>query len=221
MTPRLDVDLVRRAVQGPAGPHAGSRFIDVSHAKPAAVVVPLQLAPEPAAVLVLRGSHLKDHAGEVGFPGGKPDPSDADLRATGLRELEEEVGVGAAEIEIVGELRPMPVITGRYMIHPFAGVLRDGASPRVASREITRILSLPLLPLLTGERVIDAVQGEWHGVVLFAPHFEVDGCVLYGASAYILYDLLSRLAATLGLMLPPPRIVNELPWGNRYGDATR
>jgi 8-oxo-dGTP pyrophosphatase MutT (NUDIX family) len=218
---RLDVDLVRRAVQGPAGPHAGSRFIDVSQAKPAAVVVPLRLAPEPSVVLVLRGSHLKDHAGEVGFPGGKPDPGDADLRATALRELEEEVGLAADEIEIVGELRPMPVITGRYMIHPFAGVLRDGAAPRVSSPEIARVLELPLWPLLSGERTIDAVHGEWHGVVLFAPHFELDGCVLYGASAYILHDLLSRLAAGLGLTLPAPRIVDVLPWGDRYTEPSR
>jgi 8-oxo-dGTP pyrophosphatase MutT (NUDIX family) len=213
---RVGVDLVRRALEGPVGPLTGSRFIDVSQARPAAVVVPLRLSPDPRVVLVLRGSHLKDHASEVGFPGGKPDAGDADLRATALRELEEEVGVGAGEIEIVGELRPVPVITGRYLIHPFTGVLRDGAAPRVASPEIARVLELPLGPLLSGERTIHAVQGEWLGATMFAPHFEVDGCVLYGASAYILYELLGRLAAILGMTLPAPRMQEVPPWGDRY-----
>jgi 8-oxo-dGTP pyrophosphatase MutT (NUDIX family) len=198
--------------------------IDLRQARAAAVVVPIALSPEPdtatapgpAAIVVLRGSHLKDHGGEVGFPGGKPDPGDADLAATALRELEEEVGVPAAEVDLLGTLRPMPVITGRYLIHPFVGVLRAGAVPRAASAEVARVLSVPLLPLLTGERPFEAVIGEWNGQTIFAPHFALEGCVLYGASAYILYELLARVAAALGLSMPAPRIQEERPWGDRY-----
>jgi 8-oxo-dGTP pyrophosphatase MutT (NUDIX family) len=166
--------------------------------------------------VVLRGSHLQDHAGEVGFPGGKPDPGDADLEATALRELFEEVGVPPEEVEVLGQLRPMPVITGRYLIHPFVGALRPGAAPRVASPEIARVIALPLLPLITGEAPMEAIRGEWEGVTVFAPHFPLDGCVLYGASAYILYELLSRLAASLGRTLPAPRVQSDPPWGDRY-----
>ena len=192
------------------------RMIDVRHATAAAVVVPLRLDPEPVAIFVLRGSQLRDHGGEVGFPGGKPDPGDADLAATALRELEEEVGVPASEVELLGELMPMPVITGRYVIHPFVGALRPGAAPRVASPEIARVLTLPLLPILRGEQPIAAVQGEWSGATIFAPHFALEGCVLYGASAYIFYELITRLAAKLGCTLPPPRIEQVAPWGERY-----
>jgi hypothetical protein len=60
------------------------------------------------------------------------------------------------------------------------------------------------------------VIGEWNGARVFAPHFPLDGCVLYGASAYIFYELLSRLASALGLTLPPPRQKDERPWGDRY-----
>jgi 8-oxo-dGTP pyrophosphatase MutT (NUDIX family) len=192
-------------------------LIDASRARPAAVVVPIVLAPEPHAAVVLRGVDLKEHAGEVGFPGGKPDARDADLAATALRELEEEVGVPRSEVELCGELRPTPVITGRYLIHPFVGVLGPGAIPRVASAEIARVLTLPLMPLLDGGAPIGAVKGEWSGATFFAPHFALDGCVLYGASAYILYELLARLAAALGRALPPLRLQDELPWGSRYG----
>jgi 8-oxo-dGTP pyrophosphatase MutT (NUDIX family) len=208
--------LIREALADPMPLPALGSSIDVSAARPAAVVVPLRLGPEPAAFLVLRGAHLKDHGGEVGFPGGKPDPGDADLAATALRELEEEVGVPAREIELLGELMPMPVITGRYLIHPFVGALRPGAALRVASPEIARVLTLPLLPILNGEHPITAVRGEWSGAMIFAPHFTLDGCVLYGASAYIFYELLTRLAARLGRTLPEPVLQDALPWGDRY-----
>lgn len=212
----IDTKLIREALAPPFPLPALGSIIDSSHAKPAAVVVPILLDPDPVAVLVLRGSQLKDHGGEVGFPGGKPEPSDADLTATALRELDEEVGVAPDHVEICGSLMPMPVITGRYLIHSFVGALARDARPRVASREVARILELPLLPLITGEEPIAAVSGQWNGSMVFAPHFALDGCVLYGASAYILYELLARLAHRLGTTLPEPVIQQEPPWGNRY-----
>ena len=208
--------LIRESLLRPVALPALGRIIDVAHARAAAVVVPLRLEPEPSVILVLRGAQLRDHGGEVGFPGGKPEPLDVDLAATALRELEEEVGVAASEVELLGELMPTPVITGRYLIHPFVGVLSPGVAPRVASAEVARVLTLPLLPILRGERPIAAVQVEWEGKTLFSPHFVLEGCVLYGASAYILYELVTRLATTLGWTLPPPLIEEVAPWGDRY-----
>jgi 8-oxo-dGTP pyrophosphatase MutT (NUDIX family) len=212
----ITAQLLREALTAPVHLRPLGMTIDVRHARAAAVVVPVALSPQAAAMVVLRGSHLKDHGGEVGFPGGKPDPGDADLAATALRELEEEVGVPPAHVDIVGTLRPMPVITGRYLIHPFVGVLRAGVVPEVASAEIARVIPIPILPLLKGEQPFEAVTGEWDGAPIFAPHFPLDGCVLYGASAYIFYELLSRLAIVLGVTLPPPRLQGERPWGDRY-----
>ena len=208
--------LVREALAGPVELPRLGILIEAPGARAAAVVVPLVLAPEPAAVLVLRGADLRDHGGEVGFPGGKPEPGDPDLSATALRELEEEVAVPAADVEILGTLRPTPVITGKYMIHPFVGALAAGAAPRAASSEIARVILLPIVPLLTGEQRIGAVTGLWAGTAALAPHFYADGCVLYGASAYIFYELLSRLATKMGMSLPAPEISDVLPWGNRY-----
>lgn len=192
------------------------RSIDLRDATAAAVLVALRLEPEPTVLLVLRASELRDHPGEVGFPGGKPEPADPDLSATALRELEEEVGIASASVELVGLLRAVPVITGRYVIHPYVGVLDPAVAPRVASTEIARLIELPLLPLLRGEHEIAEVRGTWRGIPVVSPHVDVGGAILYGASAFILYELLLRLAVRLGVTLPPPRLETTPPWGDRY-----
>jgi 8-oxo-dGTP pyrophosphatase MutT (NUDIX family) len=212
----LDAALIREALALPRALPALGSAIDVSAARAAAVVVPVVLEPEPRVLLVLRGADLKDHAGEVGFPGGKPEPTDPDLAATALRELEEELAVRPDQVEILGGLVPTPVITGRYLIHPFVGVLAAGTVARAASTEIARLLELPIAPLILGERPISAVRGEWMGMTVLSPHFAVDGAVLYGASAYIFYELLLRIAERLGRRLPEPQFESAPPWGSRY-----
>jgi 8-oxo-dGTP pyrophosphatase MutT (NUDIX family) len=218
-------ETLREAVALPSPDKALHTIIDVSGAKPAAVLVPVLFDPEPSVLLVLRGADLRDHAGEVGFPGGKPEPTDADLYATALREAHEEVAVGAEHVERVGELSPVPVITGRYLIHPFVGIVSGDVAPRPASSEIARVLRLPIGPLLSGEQRFSAVVGEWRGAEVFSPYFDVNdvtrteteaNIVLYGASAYIFYELLAKIASRLGRELPPARIASELPWGSRY-----
>ena len=209
--------LVRRALAEPASEPAFTWGIDLTHAKPAAVVVPLLPSPLRA-LLVVRGKELRDHAGEVGFPGGKPEPGDASLEATALRELEEEVGLARESVAIAGTLAPVPVITGRYLIHPFVGLVDPKATARVASTgEIQRLVELPIDRLFDEPFAISAVRRTVLGRTKLIPFFPLDDCVLYGASAYIFWELLSRLAAVLGRTIPEPRMVEGNPWGNRYG----
>lgn len=120
-------------------------------------------------------------------------------------------------MERLGELTPCPVISGRYLIHAYVACVRPGAVACVASPgEIERLLSLPVLPFINGNRPIIGVKAVWRDDTFIAPHFELDGAVLYGASAYLFYDLLWRIAAELGVALPAIRIVAEPPWGKRY-----
>jgi 8-oxo-dGTP pyrophosphatase MutT (NUDIX family) len=181
---------------------------------PAAVAVPIAFGARAIVHAVLRGAQLRDHAGEVGFPGGKVEPTDVDLRATALRELGEEVGV--LDAEPMGELTPVPVITGRYLIHPFV-VAVDRTAPVIASEtEIAAILPIDLEGYLTGELTFGGVEGTYRGERFVTPHFDLGKAVLYGASAFVLYELLLLIADELGQVLPEPQLVSEKPWGDRY-----
>lgn len=226
-------DVVARALARPSPfpPFAWKRDTEP---QPAAVVVPIAFEPEPTVFAVLRSAELRDHAGEVGYPGGKPEASDHDLRATALRELEEEVDVELRAV--LGVLSPVPVVTGRFLIHPFVAEIGPSA-PVIRASEIAAILPIPLTPYLTGAITIEAVHTRWGGLEFLTPHFHLpapeafadgahDGAarrapdgriVLYGASAFVLWELLLRIAAELGDELPAPTIVETRPWGDRYG----
>lgn len=182
----------------------------------AAVVLPVRLGREPTVLMLVRAAALRDHAGEVGFPGGKQETSDVDLRATALREAHEEVHLGPSALEIVGELTPVPVITGRFCIHPFVACVADDAQPKIASTEVARLMEVPLVPWLDGTRRYHAVVTTWRGYPMNIPHFALEGCVLYGASAYLFHELLARIAKALPLELPPPTLTDQVPWGDRY-----
>jgi len=211
-------DLLRRALARPS-PFPTFEWKHEPPPRPAAVIVPVAFEPEPTVYAVLRASNLRDHAGEVGYPGGKPEVSDVDLRATALRELEEEVALD--DVEILGELHPVPVLTGRFVIHPFVAAIGE-ARPAIRATEIAEILPIALQPYLTGTTAIEAVKTSWGGLDFLTPHFHLltqsaGRVVLYGASAFVLWELLLRISAELGAELPAPVVVETRPWGDRYG----
>jgi broad specificity phosphatase PhoE/8-oxo-dGTP pyrophosphatase MutT (NUDIX family) len=211
---RIDAALVRAALaaERPAPP----RLPIPGDAQPSAVVVLLRLGPAPSAFVVARSRRLRDHAGELGFAGGKREAGDRDLRATALRELEEELGVSPRDVAELGTLEPVAVITGRYVIHPFVAALAGGATPRAASAEIDDLIEVPLLPLFTGEQRWFQVRVRAGDASRSVPHFRFGQRVLYGASAVVFWELLDRIAAALGVPLPEPIEEAELPWGDRY-----
>ncbi len=207
----FDFDLVRRALGDPACLPEG--FPDLTGDERAAVLVLLHEAPLRA-VLHVRAASLREHGGELALPGGRPDPGDGSLLATALRETREEYGVEASEIECVGELFAMPVVTGKYLIHPFVGLTH--APARAASREIERLVAMDLQPYLAGLAPIFFKLEPWRGRVVPTPFFRLpSGEVPYGATAAIVVDLLRRLsrAARTTLCLVESE---DAPWGARY-----
>ncbi|MGC4059812.1 MAG: CoA pyrophosphatase [Aquabacterium sp.] len=88
----------------------------------AAVLVPLVMRAEPTVLLTQRTSHLKKHAGQISFPGGRSEPTDADAVATALREAQEEVGLDPARVEVLGSLPTYTTGTG-FIVTPVVGLI--------------------------------------------------------------------------------------------------
>ena len=124
---------------------------EVAIIRPAAVlfgVIPRR--DGPTALLTLRPQTMSDHAGQVALPGGKVDPIDLDEVAAALREAEEEVGVRAAEIDVLG--KGSPYVTGsRYRITPVVGLLPSDFEARPNPKEVAAVFETPLEYLMNSQ----------------------------------------------------------------------
>ncbi|HEU4392687.1 MAG TPA: CoA pyrophosphatase [Solirubrobacterales bacterium] len=159
----------------------------------AAVLLPLYGWPEePGLVFTERRADLRRHAGEISFPGGRRDEADADLRATALREAEEEIGLDPAAVELGEGLPPTKTFVTSYLVHPFVGRIPH---PRELSlqpnpAEVETILTFSLDLLHEGYEMRRLVR---RGVPIHTPTYEVEGHMIWGATARILGDLLDRV----------------------------
>lgn len=98
-------------------------------------------------VFTQRTSHLRHHAGEICFPGGRHEPEDTNLQATALREFEEELGVARESVNVVGQLPPMPVLS-RFMIQPYVGFMHKMPDWQPDPGEVHDVFTVPLHELL-------------------------------------------------------------------------
>ena len=161
----------------------------------AAVLVPVLLEPEgPRLVYTVRRGDLQDHAGQISFPGGGMDPSDASLMETALREAEEEIDLRRNLVEIVGELEEMYIPPSNFRVSPFVGLLPAEAEMVLAPDEVEEIFTVSIEELLapkTFRRVLWRRDGRDYEVPVFA----VEGSrrEIWGATAAMTAALLVRL----------------------------
>jgi 8-oxo-dGTP pyrophosphatase MutT (NUDIX family) len=112
--------------------------------QPAAVLVPIiDRADSPTLLMTVRASHLRRHAGQISFPGGRLEAHDADVVSAAMRETEEEIGLTAAAIEPIGFLADHVVQTG-YRITPVVALLQPGLTLRPDGTEVAEVFELPL-----------------------------------------------------------------------------
>ncbi|MEA2246285.1 MAG: hypothetical protein QOH46_814 [Solirubrobacteraceae bacterium] len=169
--------------------------LDVLGRIDAAVLVPLYVSDGALhAVFTKRRDDMRRHGGEISFPGGRQDEDESDLRLTALREAEEEIGLDAGDVELIGALQPTPTIATDYAVYPFVGLIEPGRSWRPSATEVAAVLEFPLERLRTGYERRRLVR---RGVPFRTDVYIVDEHLIWGATARIVADLLERVPADL------------------------
>jgi 8-oxo-dGTP pyrophosphatase MutT (NUDIX family) len=164
--------------------------IEVHGAKCAGVLVPLfERDGEVHVVFTRRREDLRRHAGEISFPGGRADDEDADLRATALREAEEEIGLPRHDVDLLGALQPTPTIATGYAVYPFVGLIQPGREWVLSPREVAEVLELSLTDLRAGYGRRRLVR---RGLPFRTDVYVVGDHLIWGATARILGDLIAR-----------------------------
>lgn len=161
--------------------------------RPAGVLVGFVDTMHGAGVLLTkRASHLRHHPGQIAFPGGKVDPTDADPVAAALREAREEVGLDPANVEVLGCFDAHETVTG-FMVTPVLARIRAPFAPIPEAGEVEEVFTVPLSHFADPTRF--RVEGRrWLGqrrlyyTVPYGPYY------IWGATARILRALADRMA---------------------------
>jgi 8-oxo-dGTP pyrophosphatase MutT (NUDIX family) len=186
-------DRLRAALERPpaelpiGGDHAVLR---AAASKEAAVLVAITDRPEPGVLLTVRREHLRSHAGQIAFPGGRAEPGE-DAVSAALREAHEEVLLDSSSVELVGSIEPYRTVTG-YIVTPVIGVIPAGLNLQPNEQEVAELFEAPLAFVLDPahqQRQTALFEGrERH-------YYEIvwNGRRIWGATAGMIVNLSRRL----------------------------
>ncbi|MDQ4418858.1 CoA pyrophosphatase [Sphingobium sp. DEHP117] len=188
---RLKADLELGHAREITLPTADARITQPVSLAPAAVLIAITDRPDPGVILTRRASHLRKHAGQVAFPGGRLDEGDADAIAAALREAQEEIALDPAHVEIVGVSDRYHTFTG-FDIHPVLGVIPPDLPFAPHAGEVEALFEVPLDFLLApANRVRKEIefQGAAHHYyeIFWGEHR------IWGVTAAIVANLAIRL----------------------------
>lgn len=158
----------------------------------AAVLVPVVSRADGLRVLfTVRAAHLRDHSGQIAFPGGKIDPNDPTPAAAALREAHEEIGLAADAVRVLGYLDPYLSATG-FLVLPVLGLVDRAADLRLNPDEVAATFEVPLPHLLDrAERRIET--GIWRGRQRRTYVIQYGEFRIWGVTAGIVNNLDERL----------------------------
>ena len=139
----------------------------------------------PIVVMTEKPKHMKFHAGEISFPGGKLDSTDSNLLETALRETREEIGLTIKPDQVIGQLEPVITLNSGFTILPFVSVI-DEIPPLSANAEVEKIFHIPLESFL---KTMANDPDPTHNLIQEMYTFEFQGNIVWGASARVLKQI--------------------------------
>jgi 8-oxo-dGTP pyrophosphatase MutT (NUDIX family) len=148
-------------------------------------------------VLTRRCDNLASHAGQVSFPGGKNEPMES-LLETALRETEEEIGVPAVKLEVLGALSPIYIPPSDFEVHPYVAWFNEGKQPvfKASAEEVAEIIEAPLATLLDPASQMEELW-DFGNYQMAVPFFDVQEHKVWGATAVVLSEFIERLRRVL------------------------
>ena len=159
----------------------------------ASVLIPILTFKKDLEILLTkRSNNLKNHPGQIAFPGGKKDQSDSSPIETALRETQEEVGLNPKNVEIIASLPSHKTATG-FVIKPYLGLINQPFSETLRQGEVDEIFTVPYEYILN-EKNFSIQTRKWNGsqrsyyVVPYGPYY------IWGATARILLNLSRALS---------------------------
>jgi 8-oxo-dGTP pyrophosphatase MutT (NUDIX family) len=168
--------------------HRKKKKITGEELRASAVLIPLFYNQGQYHILFTeRSDEVNFHKGQVCFPGGTQEPSDSGLLQTAIREAEEEIGLSANDVEILGELDDSMTLTSNYVISPFVAFIPYPYPFKADSREIREIFPVPLSFLMDEDNF---KQDSYE--------YEYEGHIIWGATARILRQFIDLLKSESG-----------------------
>ena len=178
----------------------GGRFKPVREPAHAAVLIALVQRPAGLQVLLTRRTdHLRDHAGQISFPGGRSEPEDGGPEATALREAEEEVGLAAQHVQVVGRMPHYTTVTN-FVITPVVALVEPHFTLKLDSFEVAEAFEVPLAFLMNPahhrRHAVPFEGGERHFLSMpwLGQSTEPREYFIWGATAAMLRNLYRFLA---------------------------
>ncbi|HNQ61820.1 MAG TPA: CoA pyrophosphatase [Bacteroidia bacterium] len=143
--------------------------------------------------LILRTQGAGAHSGQVSLPGGKFELTDENIAATALRETQEEIGIPTSSIEVLGQLTQLYIPPSNFIVYPHVGILDTPAIFIPEQKEVVKVIPLDLESLLDEAKVKEKEIRLSSGQSIRTPYYNIEGEIVWGATAMILSELKSLL----------------------------
>jgi 8-oxo-dGTP pyrophosphatase MutT (NUDIX family) len=186
-----DPDVIPRNDQHAADPALIAAFAAVRPVRTAAVLVPVIERDEPSVLFTQRTTRLADHGGEISFPGGKIDSSDATPAAAALREAEEEIALSRRFVDPIGYLDIYLTPFG-HRIMPVLARVQPGFALRLNPGEVEDTFEVPLTFLMAPQNYTSENR-DWNGLTLSLDAIRFGERNIWGATAGILRNLYEKV----------------------------